>query len=428
MTRWQWLLIQMTRKLWFRATAFSILAVATALVALLVKPYISEDISARVGADSVDKILTILASSMLAVTTFSVSTLVAAYGGAASNVTPRAIKLLMEDSSTQNMLATFIGSFLFSLVGIIALSSGIYGNAGRVVLFVVTMGVVLLIVVTLLRWIDHVSSFGRLGPTTERIEQTASAAARAERASPCLGAAPLIRPTADDISATHTVSAWTIGYVQHIDVQALQAVAEQSGTRLYVQVRPGAFVDPFHPMVRSTDALSDAHRHAVEQAFTVGDTRSFDQDPRFGLCVLTEVASRALSPATNDPGTAIDIIGRLARLMVIWSDHDNADMQTQRYPRSEEILYPDVYIPPVALDDLFDDAFTPIAIYGAGNLEVGIKLQKALAILARVPDPAFKTAAKHHSVLALARAEDALAMEVDIARLRQLAGRVGHGG
>ena len=99
---------------------------------------------------------------MLAVTTFSLSTMVSAYSAATSNVTPRATKLLMEDSTTQNVLATFVGSFLFSLVGIIALSTGAYGDGGRVVLFASRSCVIGLIVVTLLRWIDHLSRLGRV--------------------------------------------------------------------------------------------------------------------------------------------------------------------------------------------------------------------------------------------------------------------------
>src|SRR3546814_17845649 len=97
---------------------------------------------------------------MLAVTTFSLSTRVAAYGAASSGVTPRATTLVIEDTTTQNALATFIGSFLFSLVGIIALSTGAYGVQGRVLLFAVTIGVVILIVYMLLRWINHLSKLG----------------------------------------------------------------------------------------------------------------------------------------------------------------------------------------------------------------------------------------------------------------------------
>ncbi|WP_439604689.1 DUF2254 family protein, partial [Shinella sp.] len=136
-SRWGWLLSQLGRRMWVRATLFSILAIVTALIAIVLAPFIPGDLSTRIGADAVDNILGIIASSMLTVTTFSLSTMVSAYSAATSNVTPRATKLVMEDSTTQNVLATFIGSFLFSLVGIIALSTGAYGDQGRVVLFLV---------------------------------------------------------------------------------------------------------------------------------------------------------------------------------------------------------------------------------------------------------------------------------------------------
>lgn len=121
-SRWQWILKQTFKKLWFRATLFAIVAIITALLSILFKSMIPESVSVKVGAEAVDNILNILASSMLAVTTFSLSIMVTAYGSATTNVTPRATRLVVEDVTTQNVLATFIGSFLFSLVGIIALN------------------------------------------------------------------------------------------------------------------------------------------------------------------------------------------------------------------------------------------------------------------------------------------------------------------
>jgi len=138
----QWRLLQLVRTLWFRATLFSLLAVVTALIAVVLKPFIPDDISAGTGANSVDDILGVIASSMLAVTIFSLSTMVSAYIAASNNVSPRAIRLLTEDGTAHNALGTFIGAFLFSLVGIIALSTGVYGEEGRLVLFAVTVVVV----------------------------------------------------------------------------------------------------------------------------------------------------------------------------------------------------------------------------------------------------------------------------------------------
>lgn len=148
-------------------------AIITALLSILFRSMIPESVSVKVGAEAVDNILNILASSMLAVTTFSLSIMVTAYGSATTNVTPRATRLVVEDVTTQNVLATFIGSFLFSLVGIIALNMGAYGERGRVILFIVTLVVIALIISTLLRWIQHLTSLGRVGETTAKVEQAA---------------------------------------------------------------------------------------------------------------------------------------------------------------------------------------------------------------------------------------------------------------
>jgi uncharacterized membrane protein len=185
--RWHWVLRRITRRLWFRASLFSLLGVATAFLGLVLKQYIPDDVSARVGADAVDNILEILASSMLAATTFSLNIMVSAYASATTNVTPRATPLLLEDRTTQNALATFIGSFLFSLVGIIALSTGLYGKTGRVVMLAVTIVVIALIVYTLLRWIDHLAHLGRLSETTDRVEAAAVAALQQRMKRPYLG-------------------------------------------------------------------------------------------------------------------------------------------------------------------------------------------------------------------------------------------------
>jgi uncharacterized membrane protein len=411
-SRWLWLLSQITRRMWFRASLFSILAVVTALVAIVVAPYIPSDVPTKIGADAVDNILGIIASSMLAVTTFSLSTMVAAYSAATSNVTPRATRLVMEDTTTQNVLATFIGSFLYSLVGIIALSTGAYGSTGRVVLFVVTAGVIILIVVTLLRWIDHLSRLGRVTETTARVEKAAAEAIRLYCEQPHMGGcAPVDMP-----GSARPVYASEIGYVQHLDMGALSDIAERGKGRIFVRATPGSFVTPADP-VAFAEGLDVAEQEAeIRGCYTIADVRSFDQDPRFGASVLAEIASRALSPGINDPGTAIDVIGRAVRLLAIAAEPGEPQ---------QEVAFPRVHVPAIGVGDLFDDLFTPIARDGAGIVEIGIRLQKAMHVLARLGPPDFAENAARHSLLALQRASRGLTLEHDLAILRDLAAQVG---
>ena len=399
-----WLLRRLFSQIWVRAVSFAVLGVATALAGIFLGPLIPDALGNRIGAGSVDQILSILASSMLAVVTFSLAVAVQAFAAAANTATPRATKLLQEDGTTQNVLATFVGAFLFSLVGIIALNAGVYGEKGRVVLFAATILVVALVVVALLRWIDHLMRFGRMGDTLDRVEKAATEALKTRARTPCLGGRPLPGAMPDN---ANKVCADQIGYIQHVDVEALSECAEELGAEIWLACLPGSFVHPAEALLGVSGAVpSDELTGRLRKAFTVESARTFAQDPRFGLIVLSEIASRALSPSINDPGTAIDVLGRLVRVLSHW-----------RRPGDTEPDYPRLHVPPVRPAEMLEDAFQPIARDGAAIVEVQVRLQKALAALARIVPDEFSDAVSSMSAEALERACAALDSDVDKARV-----------
>lgn len=411
--RWKWFLIRISKRPWFRASLYSVMGIATALVALVVAPYIPQDVPTKIGSDAVDNILGVLASSMLAVTTFSLSIMVAAYGSATNNVTPRAISLLVEDPTTQNTLSTFIGSFIFSLVGIIALSTGLYGDNGRVVLFAATIVVVVLVVYALLRWIDQLSGLGRVAETTARVEKAATSALCQRMKQPYLGGCPLdVDPKA--LPGARPLYADKVGFVQHVDMPALGKLTKVQNCSVYICVLPGVFVEPTQPIAWSV-GIAEECDGSLRDAFVIGAQRTFDRDPRFGITVMGEIASRSLSPGINDQGTAVDVIGRGVRVL--------SHLSSPTPP--EEPIFERVFAPELSVADMFDDFFTPIARDGAGIVEVGIRLQQALGALTRLGDAAVTLAANRHAELALKRAEAALTMPEDYQRVRQAAEAAG---
>ncbi|MCZ7940779.1 DUF2254 family protein, partial [Agrobacterium salinitolerans] len=127
--------------------------------------------------------------------------------------------------------------------------------------------------------------------------------------------------------------------------------------------------------------------------------------------VLSEIASRALSPAINDPGTAIDVISRAIRVLSVW------DLQDSKI----KVVYPRLFVTPIRLEDLFDDLFVPIARDGASIIEVGLRLQKAFLTLSKFGDVEFKKIAMLHATSALKRAEATAMIDEDLARLRHTA-------
>ena len=415
MTRWQWLLSQMLRKLWLRATAYALLGVVTALIAIGTQSYLPWDLPELVGADAVDDLLNIIASSMLVVTTFSLSTMTAAYSAATTNVTPRATTLLIEDKVSQRVLSTFVGSFLFSIVGIIVLKTGAYGPSGRSVLFAVTVVVVVLIVFNLLRWIDHLTRLGRVGETTDRVEAATKDALKQRLEAPYLGGVALSPDRRDIPAGTLVARAGEIGHVQHIDMFALSRIADVQDRDIHVLLNPGAFVSVDTPLVwMAAVAKGEAIEQDIRSAFTLGAVRSFDQDPRFGLAVMSEIGSRALSPATNDPGTALDVIGRNTRLLALWGEgQEGLDEIEPEHPR--------IHIARLSDDDLFEDAFMLMARDGAGLIEIQLRLQKCLNALTRIGPAPFREAARRQAVLAAERARHALEFKGDLERLEALA-------
>ncbi len=383
LSKWKWVLSQLTRTLWVRASLFAVLAIITALIAIPIERSVDLSLSINISSEAVKNILNILASSMLAVTTFSLSIMVAAYSAASSTVSPRATKLVQQDSTTQNVLATFIGSFLYSLVGIIALSSHVYGNTGRIILFIVTLVVVMLIVITILRWIEHLSKLGRLGETTNQVESATTHAIKERVEFPYLNAKPLALsnlPAYQDNKVFHS----QIGYIQHIDIQALNACAKAFNTEVALLVLPGEFIH-LNTQIACTNLKDNEDlNERIQAAFTIANERSFDQDPGFGIIVLSEIASRALSPAVNDSGTALDIINRSVRILSSLS-HYTSDKGIDE----EGVAYPNVLVPELPFDQLFADMYLPIARDGAAIFEVQCGLQHSLLALRTINNPVF---------------------------------------
>ncbi|PZO88839.1 MAG: DUF2254 domain-containing protein [Micavibrio aeruginosavorus] len=406
MSRWIWIFKRFTGKLWLRASLYCLVAILTALASAYAKRFFPEDFSQKIGADAVDSILNIIASSMLAVTTFSLSVMVSAYSAATSNVTPRATKLLLEDETSHRALSTFIGSFIFSLVGIISLKIGLYGASGRVLLFVVTIVVVCLIVITLLRWIEYLSRLGRVGETIDMVERASARTLSTYARMPYLGARPITDNTPPmPAQAIGLFCERQVGYVEYIDVSELKSLSVRHRLTIHIHALPGKFYDGRQPLGLVHPVPDDAVMKDLIKCFVISGSRSFEQDPRFGFMVLSEIASRALSPAVNDPGTAIDVLGTQVRLLKNWSN-----VLESRAETAEAEGY--VYMPSIDTGDIFHDAFSPIAVYGAGAFEVDMRLLKSLAALSYCSD-AFRAAARNQARRALILARESLALEED---------------
>lgn len=374
MPQWHLWLKRITRRIWFRAALISILSVILALASAGLAPFIPYEFSLKIGSESVDSILTILASSMLAVTTFSLTAMVAAFSRAAQQVTPRATQLLIEDKTAQNALSTFLGAFLFGIVGIVALSTDLYGAQGRVILYIGTILLIAWIAVTLLRWIHALTQFGRVEDAIRRVEQAAI------KAIDCYGGPILLagQPNLSAPAGAAIVPSPATGYVTNINRSALSNCATQADVRVTLCAATGQMVSRGQALAWASEPVNDRCMEALAAAFAVEAERTFEGDPRFAMVVFAEIGSRALSAAVNDPGTAIAALNAGQRVMEAL-----ADAAADRRKDHGALLEP-----PLAFEALAEDLVLPIARDAATTAEVGIRLQHMLGAIADEVRPA----------------------------------------
>lgn len=392
---------RLAKRLWVRVTLFAVLAFLSVAMSFIGAPLVPAQLAARVGPDAVKPILSILASSMLAVSTFSLATMVSAHRAAADTATPRVMRLLTADTTTHTVLAIFIGAFVYALTALILLYVGYVGEP------ILVLGVTLLVtgavVLAMIRWIAHLTELGTLADVLARTEYAARTALATHRKHPALGAHVL---TEENVIPTEakTLDAPKSGILQMIDVAGL---ARCNDGLVWVLRRPGQVVLEGMPLLQYVGQAKPADLFAC---FVIGHSRTFEQDPAFTLTVLSEIASRALSPAVNDPGTAIEVISRLESLLWDWA----------RLGAVDPTVRPTVFVPSLKPEDLVNAAFDAIARDGAAMIEVSSHLLDALSSLGHSADPELAVAAQALAVRARAHTEAGLTLDADRLRLPQV--------
>lgn len=276
------------------------------------------------------------------------------------------------------------------------------------ILFFVTVVVLLLVVTALIRWIAQLSLLGQVDEAIDRVKDATEAAFAARRATQA-------RSFEVEPEAAVAVDADATGYVRSLHLEALEKAASELGVTILEEAMPGAFVHAAQPLLRFAGRSNLTTREVarLRDQFILGERRTFDQDPRFGLVVLGQIAAKALSPGVNDPGTAIDVIATGVGMLSRWV--------RAAPPPDDRIEFPHLRFSTLEPGELLDDLFTPIATYGAGDAVVAARLQQAFAALAALNDAAMTEAACAHSALALERAMATLELDHDRERVRRAA-------
>ena len=267
---------------------------------------------ARPGGAS--NMLTVLAGSMIGVASTVFSITIAAVAYASGNYGPRLLTNFMEDKGNQLSLATFIGTFVYSITVLRAVradgetswfETAAAANAAGFVpqlSLLVAFGLMLISVAVLVYFLHHIPSSIRINAVLEGIGR--HLIEMIDKLYPHeTGVEDADEPARVDGAQLEADRA---GYVRLIAYEDLAATAEKHDLRLNLFIRTGDFLHTGKPiLVTDQTEIEEGLAKDLRDAIIVGGSRTPEQDIDFSIDELVEIALRALSPGINDPFTAI---------------------------------------------------------------------------------------------------------------------------
>ena len=252
----------------------------------------------------------VVASGMLVFLGIVFSTTLVAIQLAGSQYSPRAVRLFLRLRLTKVALGVFVATFVFALSTLTEVRPA-QARTHIPSVSLLTLG--LLMLATVVVFLVFANGTARLLRVQYLVERIAAEARPSLVAAFAVGGeVEAAVPTGG--SAVRVVTAHTPGVLDAVDVETLATIGRDAGGWVEVLVPVGSYVGAGTAVaaVHGTEADRDG---AVLDCFVLSNERTMLLDPGFGLRQLVDVASRALSPAVNDPTTAVQVIDRVTDLL-----------------------------------------------------------------------------------------------------------------
>lgn len=289
-----------------------------------------------VSPDGARSMLAGIAGSMITVAGVTFSITMVAVTQASSQYTPRILRNFMGDRANQVVLGIFVGIFAYCLVvlqTIRAQDDRIADNITFVPSLAVLLGVLLAIlgIAVLIFFVHHIATTLQASEIIARItHETVAAVDRlfpdemGDEESPRVPQAA----TADlETDQWRPIASPRTGYIQRVDEEGLMRLTRDCRLVVRLEHQTGDFVitglplgwlakvavrEDGQPIRREDDRPVE---ELLAEQITIGNYRTIDQDARFGVRQLVDIALKALSPASNDTTTAVTCVDHLGAIL-----------------------------------------------------------------------------------------------------------------
>ncbi|ADD41723.1 DUF2254 domain-containing protein [Stackebrandtia nassauensis] len=305
---------------------------------------------------------------------------------ASSQFSPRVLRLYIRSRITKATLSVGLATFLFSLLVQLGFDDSDITTTASVPLFS-SLGSVALVVTSLVLFVFYVNATLRLLRVNHVLAELATETLRviaARRFEP--------RDHAFDaeVAATVRFTGGRSGVLRDVNLPRLIRLARKHDTVIEVVPKVGDFLTTGTPAIKVHGGRTP-ELWRVRGCLSVGSERSPRQDVGFGVRQIADIGIRALSPAVNDPTTAVAAIDRLLQILAgLVSRPDSHSWYRDRAGRLR------LMVPEPSVAGLLDTAFTEFRVYGAGSPQVTRRLLSALDDLAAIAIDAHRPAIRRH--------------------------------
>ena len=283
------------------------------------------------GPEAARAVLQAISGSLITVTSLTFSLTVVTLQLASSQFSPRLLRTFTSDSFVHWTLALFLGTFSYALTVLRSVRSSAESRDEFVPDIAVTVAFLLALasVVGLVLFLAHLTREIRVETMMKNVHaETAATIERVIPKDPAPGSSQPAGPAAARLAAGSS------GFLNSVDAVAVVDVAGAAGAIIRIDEWPGESLIAGVPFATVWAAgereeftaaeLEDLTRR-LGDAVTIGFERTNDQDPAFGFRQLADVGARALSPGTNDPTTAVHVIGHLSGLLCVLAGRELRD-------------------------------------------------------------------------------------------------------
>jgi uncharacterized membrane protein len=320
--------------------------------------------------DPAQAVLGSLASAMFTFIVFVSSALLVAVQLASSQLTPRIIALVFKDPVTRMCLVVFSFTFTFTLSALFRVDSTVpplttaiatYGSLANVSVFLFLIGHV----GRALRPSGTLWKVGSLGRGV--IESVyPKLLSEAEQMSPT-------RTTVRSETPTSVVSNSRDGVVLAFDIKGLVSLASRADCVLEMVPQVGDFIAAGDPLFRVHGGGAAVQYEALRQSVAVGLERTLEQDPAFAFRILVDIANKGLSPAINDPTTAVLSLDQIHHLLRNVGSRSLADGYVHDASGRLRLIYHTPNWP-----DFVHLAVTEIRHFGGSSIQIARRLRAML--------------------------------------------------